>query len=251
MISVQLWSLRDVAAVRGWDAVVADLAEGGFTNVEPYAVARTAPLIRDALRRHGMSTPTVHGDLTGDELPRTLEAAAELGATLVAHPGFIGDRWRDPATVEEVAEVLFAASEAAAALGLRVAFHHHDDELRNRIDGVPALLVLLRRLGTAAGLQFDPHWTTIAGLDVLETMRALGPSIVAFHVKDGPPGGRNEDQRALGEGALDWRSFLAAADPRTPRVISLDEFSGDALAGVLASLRWLEQHDPAVVGEPR
>src|SRR6478609_9469047 len=132
LISVQLWSVREEIEELGWDAVIDALAAAGFEHVEPFHVSRTLPKLAAALARTGLTTPTVHGELVGDELPRTIAAAAEAGATLVMHPSFPAERWHAPDGVRRIADDLERAAELAAPLGMRVAFHNHDDDLRVR-----------------------------------------------------------------------------------------------------------------------
>ena len=72
MISIQLWSLRDAIADLGWDAVLDRVAGAGCRHVEPFGLAATLPLIAESLTRHGITTPTAHGDLTGDQLGPTV-----------------------------------------------------------------------------------------------------------------------------------------------------------------------------------
>jgi sugar phosphate isomerase/epimerase len=89
-------------------------------------------------------------------------------------------------------------------------------------------------------VQYDPYWTTNAGANVLDAIEALGPHLFALHLKDGPVGGPNEAQVAVGKGDLPIREYLAAVSTAVPRVISLDLYSGDAFAAVVESKRWLE-----------
>ncbi|WP_374008254.1 sugar phosphate isomerase/epimerase family protein [Leifsonia sp. LS-T14] len=245
VISVQLWSVREEIDELGWDAVIDALADAGFEHVEPFHVSRTLPKLAAALARTGITTPTVHGELVGDELPRTIDAAAEAGATLVMHPSFPADRWHAPDGVERIADDLARAAELAAPLGMRVAFHNHDDDLRVAVDGRPALVALMERVGPSAGVEFDPYWATIAGVDVPATMTALGDKILAMHLKDGPLTGANEDQVAVGDGELDWPGFLSLAPAGVPLVIGLDEFRGPTLDAVIRSrerlVRMLEE----------
>lgn len=243
MISVQLWSLRDELAERGWEAVLESLVTAGFEHVEPYAVQHFKDELLPALKRTGLTAPTVHADLTGDQLGPSLEAAAELGAGLVVHAAFLEERWQSADSVGRVAEDLMRAADEAAGHGLRVAFHNHDTELRSLYRGRPALLEVMDRVGPRVGVQFDPNWTAIAGLAVLPVIERLGEKVFALHVKDGPLHGANEEQSVLGEGELDWPAYLAAVGPEVPRVISLDQFRGDALAGVIACRDWLAAHD--------
>jgi len=235
MISVQLWSVREEIDELGWDAVIDRLADAGFTHVEPFHVSRTLPALAPALARTGITTPTVHGELVGDELPRTVDAAAEAGATLVMHPSFPAERWHAPDGVLRIADDLERAAELAAPLGMRVAFHNHDDDLRVTVEGRPALVALMERVGPSIGVEFDPYWTTIAGVDVPSTIGAIGDKVFAVHLKDGPLDGANEDQVAVGDGQLDWPGFLSLVPPTAPLVIGLDEFRGPTLDAVIRS----------------
>ena len=239
VISVQLWSVRAEIDELGWDAVIDALAEAGFEHVEPFHVSRTLPHLAPALAPTGITTPTVHGELVGEELPRTIDAAAQAGATLVMHPSFPADRWYAPDAVERIADDLERAAALAAPLGMRVAFHNHDDDLRATVDGRPALVALMERVGPSIGVEFDPYWATIAGVDVPATIGALGDKVLAVHLKDGPLTGANEDQVAVGDGELDWPAFLSLVPPAAPLVIGLDEFRGPTLDAVIRSRKAL------------
>jgi sugar phosphate isomerase/epimerase len=240
MISVQLWSVRDEIQARGWDAVIDTLAEAEFRHVEPFGIAQTAALLRPALSRTGLTTPTGHGELIGDQLAPTLEAALECGVGLLMQPMFPAERWQDRDAVRRIADDLNRAAEAAAPHGVRIAFHNHDDEVRTQIGGRPALVALMDEVLPNVGVEFDPNWATIAGADVLDLIAALRDRIFGLHLKDGPLVGVNTDQVALGDGELAWDAFLAAVDPALPRVIGLDEFAGDSLDAVIRSKRWLD-----------
>jgi sugar phosphate isomerase/epimerase len=90
-------------------------------------------------------------------------------------------------------------------------------------------------VGWSAGVEFDPYWATIAGVDVAATIGALGDKVFAVHLKDGPLTGVNEDQVALGDGELDWPAFLSLVPRSAPLVIGLDEFRGPTLDAVIRS----------------
>ncbi|GAA0990235.1 sugar phosphate isomerase/epimerase family protein [Subtercola frigoramans] len=241
MISIQLWTLRAEIAERGLGGVVDELASVGFAHVEPFQIATCAAELAPALVRNGMTAPTVHGDLLGDALAASLDAAAAVGAGLLMHPAFLADYWNTPDGTERVSDVLNRAAEAAIPYGIRVAFHNHDDELKSMVDGRPALVSLMDLLSPTAGVEFDPYWTTIAGADVLDTIDALGEHLFALHLKDGPLVGRNEDQVAVGDGEIDLAAVLAAVDSSVPRVISLDLIQTDPFTAVVRSKNWLDR----------
>jgi sugar phosphate isomerase/epimerase len=241
MISIQLWSLRDAITGRGWDAVLDALAAAGCRHVEPFGLAATLPLISAALTRNGLTTPTAHGDLTGDQLDPTLEAAAAAGVSVIIHPSFAADRWQESDGIQRIAADLNRAAETVPP-GMSVAFHNHDDDLAPGPDGRPGVVGLMEHVAPNVGVEFDPHWATVAGVDVLATLAALGPRVLAVHLKDGPHRPSHADQAVLGEGELDWPAFLTAIGPDVPRVIAADRIAGDQLDAALRSMRWLEAH---------
>ena len=242
MISIQLWSLRDAIADLGWGSVLDAVAAAGCRHVEPFGLAVTLPLIAESLARNALTTPTAHGDLTGDDLAPTLEAAAAAGVSVIVHPSFTADRWQEKDGIQRIAADLNRAAAAAKAHGMSVAFHNHDDDLAPGPDGRPGVVALIDQVAPNVGVEFDPHWATVAGVDVLATLAALGPRVLAVHLKDGPRRPSHADQAVLGEGELDWPAFLAAIDPAVPRVIAADRIGGDQLDAALRSLRWLEAH---------
>ena len=241
MISVQLWSVRDELSRLGPEVVLARLVGAGFEHVEPFAVADTIRTVQTVAAGLGLTMPTAHGDLTGDSLGRTLDAAAELGAGTVMHPMFPAERWLDEAGVRGIADDLNRAADAAAGYGLRVAFHNHDDEITTQIAGRPALIELFDHVGPQVGVELDSYWPVVAGADPVLLAQELERRIFGAHLKDGPSGGVNSDQLPLGEGVLDTEAFIDALPGGVPRVISLDMFPGDSLAAVLTSKKWLDE----------
>ena len=242
MISVQLWSVRDELSELGARAVLARLAAAGFEYIEPFAVADTIATIRTPAHELGLTTPTAHGDLTGDNLRRTLDAAAELRAATVVHPMFPAERWADEAGVRGIADDLNRAADEASAYGMRVAFHNHDDEIRTQVTGRPALVELFEHVGPGVGVELDSYWPVVAGADPVALATRLHRHVFGAHLKDGPSSGVNTDQLPLGEGVLDTGAFIAALPSDVPRVISLDMFPGDSLSAVLMSKKWLDEH---------
>jgi sugar phosphate isomerase/epimerase len=238
MLSVQLWSLRAEIAREGAGAVIERIAAEGFTAVEPFAVAETVDVVEVALAATGLTAPTAHGDLTGDALAPTLDAAARLGVTTIVHPAFFADRWQAPDGVDRIAEELNRAAAAAGALGMRVAFHNHDAEVRLEEGGRPALVALMDRVGPGVGVEFDPHWAGVGGGEGLDLIEALGSRVFAVHLKDGPRHGAHGNQVALGLGELPWPAMLTALAPSVPRILALDLIE-NPFAAVRASRDWL------------
>jgi sugar phosphate isomerase/epimerase len=160
---------------------------------------------------------------------------------VIIHPSFTADRWQENDGIQRIAADLNRAAETVPP-GMSVAFHNHDDDLAPGPDGRPGLVALMEHVAPNVGVEFDPHWATVAGVDVLATLAALGPRVLAVHLKDGPHRPSHADQAVLGEGHLDWPAFLTAIDPAVPRVIAADRIAGDQLDAALRSMRWLETY---------
>jgi sugar phosphate isomerase/epimerase len=239
MIIAQLFSVRAEAAEFGWDQIITMLRDAGFRQVEPYLVADMFNEILPIMARIGVTAPTCHGSLIGDDLPRTLDAAAALDARLVVQPIFRAPRWQSPRQVSSIADDLNRAAEAARPYGMRVAFHNHDDEVRTLHAGRRALVGLMDEVDENVGVQFDPNWAAIGGADPLAVESALGERVFSLHLKDGPGLGANTDQVALGDGTLPWPEILASAPDNTPLVIAPDMFTGDSMDAVIRSYEWL------------
>lgn len=238
--SIQLWTLRDVAAADGLDAVVRLVAQAGFTAIEPFGLATTIDDVAPAVHELGLDVPTAHAELDTEDLDAVFDAAERLGTRTVIQHMFPAESWSADGLVATAA-VLERAAVAGAARGIRVAVHHHDDELRTQVNGRPALLALADRLGPEVSIQVDVNWAALAGIDPVELVTALGEGVVAAHLKDGPGAGTNDEQVAPGRGQLDLGGFLAALPADAVVVLSLDAYRGDPIEAVKASRAWLDE----------
>ncbi|RXZ71822.1 sugar phosphate isomerase/epimerase family protein [Agromyces albus] len=238
--SIQLWSLRDDIARDGFGPVIARIADAGYPSVEAFGLVHTVDAVADALVGTGLTVPTVHAELDTEDLGVVADAALRLGAQTVIQHMFPAHRWADDSALDATAAILQRAARQLEPLGLRVAVHHHDDELRTRIGDQPAVHALLQRLDPSIGVQVDINWAAVAGADPIALVRDLGDRVPAVHIKDGPRRGLNTEQTALGRGELDVEGFLAAAPADAVAVLSLDMYQGDAMEAVVASRTWLE-----------
>lgn len=239
--SLQLWSLRTPIAELGFAEVGARVAASGWRSIEPFGLVQTVDEVEPLVREFGWAVPTVHAELRTDDLPAVFAAAARLGAETVVQHSFLAECWRDAEALAETALVLERAAKVARDHGMRVAWHHHDDELRHLVAGEPAIFRLLGDVGEDIGVEVDVNWAALAGLDPVGFVRRVGARALAAHVKDGPGLGQNTDQVALGRGSLDVEGFLAELPAGAPVVVSLDVYTGEPFEAVEVSRRWLQE----------
>ena len=98
-LSVQLYTVREAAAV-DLDAVLERLAGIGFRQVEPYGLLDFASQLATSLPRHGLTAPTTHASIVGEDQDVVFGTAADLGIQIVVEPAVRDDRWTDEDAVK-------------------------------------------------------------------------------------------------------------------------------------------------------
>jgi sugar phosphate isomerase/epimerase len=236
-LSVQLYTVRDALA-EDFDGTLGKLAAFGFTQVEPFALLSFADELRNGLARNGLTAPTTHTHLLGEDQDAIFSLAAELGIQTVIEPYVDPARWQSEADISELASELNAAASKTAGSGLRVGYHNHHFELESKISGVHGLEVLADRLTPEVVLEVDTYWAYAGGADVPALITRLGDRVVALHLKDGDGSLDTSKQVPLGTGVLPVWDIIAAA-PDALRVVELDDSETDLLEAVRAGREFL------------
>jgi sugar phosphate isomerase/epimerase len=236
-LSVQLYTVREALA-EDFDGTLGKLAAFGFTQVEPFALTKFANELRNGLSRNGLSAPTTHIHLVGEDQDAIYALAAELGIQTVIEPYVDPAQWQTESGVSEVASELNAAATKAAGYGLRVGYHNHHFELESKINGVHALEVFADQLAPEVVLEVDTYWAYAGGADVPALLTRLGDRVVALHLKDGDGSLDTSKQVPLGSGVLPVWDIIAAA-PEALRVLELDDSETDLLEAVRAGREFL------------
>ena len=263
-ISVQLYTLRERVAA-DLPGTLRELADIGFTAVEPHRWHEDVAGMRRALADAGLVAPSAHarllqaadggasggGDASGSDDVRMeigpdaeamLDAAAELGITTVVQPVSPPEVWRSAAGVAQLAEQLGEVAALAARHGLQVAYHNHAWELEEstwHTDPDRSVLeVFADDLDPKVVLEVDTYWAAVGGLDPLALLQRLGTRAALLHIKDGPISAVNTDQLPVGQGVMPVTDLLAVA-PHARPIIELDDYSGDMLDAVRQSFTYL------------
>jgi sugar phosphate isomerase/epimerase len=233
-LSVQLYSVRRPIAA-DFKGTLARLADIGLTRVEPYDLLANGENLKTGLTANGLSAPTAHQALDTGDLEAIFELAAELGVGTVIHPYTPSEQWQTRQDVQKVADLLSTAAAVAAPHGVKVAYHNHDWELSNLIDGRSVLEVLTDLIDPTILLELDTYWAATAGQDVPALLGRLGQRVIALHLKDGPLNGVITDQLPLGQGEVHVPEIVAAATFVEVPVLEFDEYAGDIFDGIAAS----------------
>ena len=87
-------------------------------------------------------------------------------------------------------------------------------------------------------LEVDTYWAEVGGVPAAALLERLGDRVRFLHVKDGAVTQDDQDQVAVGSGALDIAAILAAA-PQAQQVVELDGFAGDVFDALRDSVTYL------------
>ena len=243
-LSVQLYSVREAFA-QDPTGTLTRIAGLGFTQVEPYGVRENLAVLRTALPANGLTAPTAHAKLLGDDAdrPAVFAAAAELGIGTVIEPMVEAARWQHADDIAATAAALNDAARTGAEHGVTVGYHNHFWELQSRIGDRTGLEVLAGHLDPEVVLEVDTYWATAGGAEAPALLRHLGDRVTAIHVKDGGLATDGSGQVPAGRGQVPVPEVLAAA-PRALRVVEFDRYDGDLFAGLAASLAYLQAAEP-------
>src|SRR6185312_13642238 len=99
---------------------------------------RTLPQVRNALKKHGLTSPAAHLDFptvsTPDKWAKALDGAAVMGQTFIVNPWIDETLRKEPGIWQRVADVYNTAGAAAARHGIQFCYHNHNFEFYPRED---------------------------------------------------------------------------------------------------------------------
>ena len=238
--SVQLYTVRDAVA-ENLQSAVDRVAAAGFTQVEPYGFVDRVDEFIEAFERNNLTAPTAHAMMVDQDWLPMLAAAQKLGVKTLIDPFTVPERWTNKEDVLVIAKAINAIAEAAPDFGLQIAYHNHNWEFANEIDGAPALYTFIDALNDDVVLEIDTFWVEVGGQSAPAVLRELGERVVAIHVKDGKKNGDMDAQCPAGQGEIPVREVLAAAPHAIP-VIEFDFYKGgDIFDGIAASLKFVNE----------
>ena len=177
---------------------------------------------------------------TQDYLRACLDAAAVLGAAVVAGPFYAptGVTWRMDETerAEVVGELrgnLAPLAREAAAIGVTLAvepLNRYETSVLNTV--AQSLDALAPLLGAGVGLALDTYHLNIEEKRPADAVRAAGAAIAHVQVC-------GSDRGAVGDDHTDWPEMLRALDDAGYRgVLGLESFTGENATIAVAASVW-------------
>jgi sugar phosphate isomerase/epimerase len=239
-LGVQLYSVREQMADDRRE-VLRRIAELGYRAVEPYDPLNDPKGFRALVDEFGLSVPSTHAQVTGEQRDEILDAAQIIGLDTVIVPAIGASEFADQAGISRTADALNETAAVAAERGVRIGYHNHAWEVEQQVDGRPALSVLADLLAPEVILEVDVYWAAVGcgdqGAGVPDLLRQLGDRVRFLHVKDGPAV-KGEPMTAVGSGVVPIPAILAAA-PDAWRIVELDECATDMIQAIADSYTYL------------
>ena len=211
-VGLQLYTVRDKMK-DDFEGTLARVAEIGYKEVEFAGYFdHTPPDVKAILDRHGLSAPSTHIALAGEDAWQTsLETAKAIGHEYIVVPWIPEERRKTLDDWKSVADVFNRAAKMAHDAGLQFAYHNHDFEFP-RVDGqVPYDVLLQNTDPKLVQLEIDLYWMTKGGQDPLAYFARWPGRVPLVHVKDsaGAPEHKMVD---VGQGTIDWKRIFAKSD---------------------------------------
>ena len=190
----------------------------------------------ESIARTGGVRPDEHWPATRARAERVAALAGREGIPLVTmHAGFIPHDAADPGRAV-VLDRLRTIADLFATAGVRLG-------LETGQESAATLIAALEALDHPnVGVNFDPANMILYGMgDPIEAIRLLAPRVVQVHAKDALPTetpGTWGREMPLGQGAVDWASFMPEVLGLVPAVdVVIEREGGDDRSGDIALAR--------------
>ena len=186
-IGIQLYTVRD-ALKRDYDGTLAQLAQMGYREVES-GKDHDKPdphEMRDALMRHGLTSPSYHVDWNslGADWPKVIEANKIVGRTYLVNPWIDEEVRNKPDGWKHATDTLNKAGEISKKAGIQFAYHNHWIEFVPLADGKLPYDILLENLDpNLVKMEMDLGWITVGGQDPVKYFERYPGRFPMVHVK--------------------------------------------------------------------
>jgi sugar phosphate isomerase/epimerase len=208
--SYQLYSSRNHTP---WPDVLKTLAKAGYTRVEGFGAVYEDPKgFAATLKANGLKMPTAHFsiELLEKDFAKAVQIAKAFGVKIMVCPYVLPEaRPNSVKGWQDFGKRLEKIAKRAADAGYGFAWHNHDFEFVLLPDGSAPMRRLLESAPTL-GWEIDIAWVIKGGTDPAPWIEAYGSRIVAVHVKDIAPAGKNVDEDGwsdVGHGEVDWKGL--------------------------------------------
>jgi sugar phosphate isomerase/epimerase len=169
---------------------------------------RTAKELNALFRDHGLAAAGMQMQadriIKPEDLPSSVEFARELGAPYLFVPWFdakTADGWK------RFAEQMSEAAQTFKAAGIRLGYHNHQHEFRDKFDGTCKWEILYDNASPDLCQQMDLGHCLLAGEDPARWLKKYPGRNPAVHVK-----AASDKTGVIGADGADWEKIFAACE---------------------------------------
>jgi sugar phosphate isomerase/epimerase len=189
-VGVQLYTVRADLG-KDFDGTLAKVAAIGYKEVEFAGYfGHTPQQVREALKQHGLVSPSAHLDYAivsnPDKWKQALDDAATIGQKFLVNPWIDESMRKEPGVWKRIADTYNTAGAAAKAHGIQFCYHNHNFEFYSSpgADGKQPFDVLLESCDPKlVKMELDLCWISAAGKDPLEYFHRYAGRFPLVHVK--------------------------------------------------------------------
>ena len=205
--AVQLYSVRNLCA-KALPETLKAIREMGYSGVQCGGFfGRTARELNTLFADHGLAAAGVQmqlAEIQPAKLQQTIDFTRTLGAPYLFVPSM------DAKTADEWKRFGAQFAEAAAAFkaaGLKLGYHNHQHEFRDKIDGVCKWELFYANTSRDVYQQIDIGHCVMAGEDPVYWLKRYPHRNPAVHLK-----AASKTSGVIGEDATHWDAVFAACE---------------------------------------
>lgn len=240
-ISVQLYALRAESVTNFMD-VLQSMADIGYAGVEPFNLFGFEPTeFKKVVEDLGMKVSSSHHPWANrSNISELVDTVSALGLTRAA-AGFGPEDVKDADAVKQTVETINTLTEELAQHDLQLFLHNHWWEFVP-VEGELPYHTFYRECPLVQ-FEVDTYWASNFGAcDVPEEVARVRSRAPLLHIKDGPLE-QNEAHVAVGQGKMDIRGTIEAADPDVLEwvIVELDACDTDMTTAIAESYTYLTE----------
>ena len=250
-IGVQLWTFREQAK-SGVPAMLKMARDMGISHVETAGTyGMTAAQLADALKGAGLRATSMH--VGYDDLMKTpqkvIADAKALGATYVGLAWYPHTGAFTEADARKAAADFNAIGKTMKDAGLTFFYHNHGYEPVPFGNGTLLDLIIQNTDPALVKYEMDVLWTWLPGADPVGLIKKYPGRFKLMHIKDMKPGIARgslsgglpaEQQAVIGQGQVDWKALMAAAEKDGFAYYYLEDETPDPVNNVPPSIAFLQ-----------
>jgi sugar phosphate isomerase/epimerase len=233
-IGLQLYSVRDALSA-DYLGTLQKVKQMGYAGVELFGAHLEATSIKAMLEETGLIAIAHHFSFS--ELHENFEGCVERAKGIGLD--FLVCSWSMPTedlSWQDIIKELAAINAKCAALGLRFAYHNHDHEMTQQLNGT----AVLEQIYQIMDLEIDLAWVHAGGQNPAEYLEQHTEKTKLLHFKDVKLEGGTWQTVELGHGSVPLTEILSVLKTTAkPWLVVEQDHSPDPIGSAERNFQWL------------